>query len=678
MNGVKQLDFSHIKRAVANQWEAMQKHPLFRTSATGQELWDCYMSSFPLGTNEIYRERRAHDCSCCRNFIRDVGNVVTIVDGELVTVWDAPTGEPAYDAVCAALAAQVRSYPIAEPFLHGERVAGVDKNFEQLVDGAKTWEHFFVNIAPAYVVPRKEIATKLSEKRSAHDALLRALQEINLESIDQFLELVAQGSLYRGGEHKGVVRRFRELKVAFDEITDQQGEDLFVWLAAGNESGAIARIRNSVAGTLLSDLSEGKGLEAAVGAYEAKVAPTNYKRPTALVTTRMIEQAKATIEELGLTSALERRFAVISDISINNVLWADRKARKAINGDVFDDLIAGAQSRTPKTMDAVEEVPVERFINDVLPKAESIEVLMENKHVGNLVSLIAPVDATAGQLFKWPNKFSWSYAGELADSIKERVKQAGGNVTGDLCCRLSWHNHDDLDLHMVEPNGRRVYYGNRSGFDVSGQLDVDMNVSIPVRNPVENIFYRSHDQMQEGNYRLEVNQYNKRESSNTGFEVEIDWLGTIHSFSTETSPSTGQPVVVAEMTYTKKGGLVLKTPLKESKVSRQVWGLPTESYHRVTTVMHSPNFWDGKEIGNKHHLFMLDGCTNDGTARGFFNEFLTPELDKHRKVLEMVGSKVKPAPANEQLSGLGFSSTQKNSLVVRVKGSFTRTLKVTF
>ena len=75
---------------------------------------------------------------------------------------------------------------------------------------------------------------------------------------------------------------------------------------------------------------------------------------------------------------------------------------------------------------------------------------------------------------------------------------------------------------------------------------------------------------------------------------------------------------------------------------------------------------------------MIDGCRNDGTARGFFNEFLKAELDKHRKVLEMVGSKVKVEGSDQQLSGLGFSSTMRNSLVCRVKGSFTRTIKIVF
>ena len=55
-------------------------------------------------------------------------------------------------------------------------------------------------------------------------------------------------------------------------------------------------------------------------------------------------------------------------------------------------------------------------------------MLLETKHASNLVSLIAPVDPTSGRLLKWDNNFSWTYNGDMADSIKERVKAAGGAV----------------------------------------------------------------------------------------------------------------------------------------------------------------------------------------------------------------------------------------------------------
>jgi hypothetical protein len=398
-----------------------------------------------------------------------------------------------------------------------------------------------------------------------------------------------------------------------------------------------------------------------------------------LITKDMIEQAKKKLAELGLTSALERRYATLRDITVNNILFADRNTKRAMTGNVFDDLSATVGEKT-KSLDKIEEVSIAKFISEILPRAESLEVLLENQHQGNLVSLIAPIDPTAGSLFKWDNNFSWSYNGEFADSIKERVKQAGGKVEGDLCCRLAWFNHDDLDFHMQEPDGNTISFRTRGRVSRSGgDLDVDMNAgSGTTRTPVENIVYPSHRTMKEGVYSLIVHQFSKRESTNVGFEVEIDLMGTIYRFVHGKAVQSDLKVVVAKMNYSKKDGLTMISGLPSTQAVRTVWGVPTMTFNKVNVVMLSPNFWDEGKVGNKHFFFMLEGCLNDGSARGFFNEFLKDSLTPHRKVFEMVGSKMKVNSSPDQLSGMGFSSTQKNTLVCRVKGSFTRTIKIVF
>lgn len=184
--------------------------------------------------------------------------------------------------------------------------------------------------------------------------------------------------------------------------------------------------------TLLIDLSEGVDLEHAVKSFEAMVAPANYKRPTALVSKKMIDAAKTKIEELGLTYALERRYATLADITINNVLFADRTVRKSLDTNVFDELSASAD-RKPKKLDKVEEISIEKFIKDILPDRRiGIEVLVENKHVNNLVSLIAPVNQTATGLFKWPNNFSWSYNGDQLSGVGFSSTQRNS-----IMCRLT-------------------------------------------------------------------------------------------------------------------------------------------------------------------------------------------------------------------------------------------------
>jgi len=675
------MHFKLLKNAITNQFNKMSKYDLFTTSIEKDVMWENYLNSFPEGSNPIYRERTIHDCSCCKHFIKSIGNVVAIIDNELVSIWDLKLDDINYHTVAESMSNLVKSKNIDNIFLYPQKTVGTDKNYEHLITGdVKTYDHFFVEIpfgrnsGKNYYCEGPDIGTKLSNARASHDVLYRSLTLTNIEAINITMELISQNSIYRGQEHKFVVESFYKLKKEFDKLPESK-QDNFVWSNL-NLPESICRIKNTAIGTLLSDLSEGYDLDDAVKSFEFKVAPANYKRPTALVTKAMIETAKKKIEELGLTTALERRYANLSDISINNIIFADREATKLMKDDIFDSIVPKAQ--TINKSNTIQEISIENFISDVVPNITSMELFFENSHSNNLVSLIAPVDKNANKLFKWDNNFSWSYNGDMTDSIKERVKQAGGNVTGDLCCRLAWFNYDDLDFHMREPDGNHIYFGNKGPSFSGGRLDVDMNAGVgTTRTPVENIFYEKLSKMKEGIYELQVHNYTKRETIDVGFEIEIDYLGTVYNFNYPKQVRHNSYVSVAKFKYTKKSGFeIIETLPLSSQTSKNNWNLATQNYHKVNVFMMSPNYWDDHGVGNKHYFFMLENCENDGQARGFFNEFLREELNEHRKVIEIVGSNSKTQLTSNKLSGLGFSSTKRNEVTVRVKGNFTRVLKI--
>jgi hypothetical protein len=673
------VNFQTFQTAVARQFDMMQKHQLFRTNVEKDALYATYLSSFPAGTDLIFRKRTEHDCSCCRQFIRAVGDVVAIIEGKIVSIWDIKVpSEPAYQAVADGLSAFAKSQPIGDVFYHYEKTAGTAKSFEDMLGSMHTWDHFFVNIQPKFVMRKDAIPSTINGPRTAKETFLRALKEIDIDSVDAILDLIAQNTLYRGQEQKFAVEGFGKMKRQFNKLKTDEEREIFAWNNALTLSGAITGIRGSAVGSLLQDLAKGDELDDAVKAFGHKMDPSNYKHPTALVSKAQIEKTKATIEELGLTSALRRRFASLNDITINNVMFADRSAKTIMSGDIFDELAAATPTKA-KSSNTVEDVTIERFLADILPRAESIELLVENRHAGNMMSLIAPTDPTAGNLFKWPNNFSWAYAGEVADSIKERVKAAGGSVVGDLCCRLAWDYRDDLDFHMSEPGGDKISFMNKRRLSSNGgMLDLDANGGDGQRdNPAENIFYANRNKMKEGIYVLSVNNYSRRDDGK-GFQIEIEFDGQIHSINYERALRTGEFVMVAKIKYSRASGFEIVESLPSSQTSKNVWGIPTQSFQKVNVMMMSPNHWDDKAVGNKHYFFMIDNCKNDGTPRGFFNEFLKEELTPHRKVLEIVGSKMKVAESDDQLSGLGFSSTQKNSIQCRVKGSFTRIINIVF
>jgi hypothetical protein len=675
------MDFPKFADAVKRRYDELASMPsgLLSVDVPNDTLWLTYLYSFE--NEPVFKVRGEHDCSCCRHFLYEAGRAVAFdPQGNKQTIWDVTLDEPQYQKTADAMAGLIKSAPVSDVFGVINPASGVRVS-RAVIDGAiHSFHHFFVEHKPQYVFRKDKMATERGALRTQAEMLEKGLVQISPDAVTEVLELISSNSLYRGTEHQGMVQTFQKVQ------TEWQSSGLpastFAWMHFRQVGPATCSVKNTVIGTLLVDLSAGMNLEDAVKRFEVKVAPTNYKRPTALVTPRMVEEAKAKLIELGLYDALSRRYANLSDISINNVLYADRSVQGRMKDlDLFDALKSRVTTVSPKTFDRVDTVSLDVFLAEVLPLAQTVEVHLENKHEKNLVSVVTAGVAGSAPLFKWDNPFSWSYNGDLADSyIKERVAAKGGNVTGDVCCRLAWNNYDDLDLYMEESTAQsrhRIYYGNRASASPNkGRLDVDANAASKIKDPVENIFYGSIRDMRDGEYLLRVNQYHMMEKADTGFTVEIDILGEVQRFESSTNPPNKQFVDVARLIV--KNGQVSVTPIMNSSFqSRKLWGLDTQKWQRVAAIMKSPNHWDGeKGVGNRHFFFLLDGCVDDGNARGFYNEFLRDELTPHRKVLEMVGSKNRTQETPHQLSGIGFSESGRHEVVVRVTGKTQRVLKV--
>jgi hypothetical protein len=303
---------------------------------------------------------------------------------------------------------------------------------------------------------------------------------------------------------------------------------------------------------------------------------------------------------------------------------------------------------------------------------------VKNAHQGNFMTLTAPVNDEVERLFKWDNNFAWSYDGNVTDSgIKEKVARAGGNVTNaELRISLAWYNYDDLDIHVVEPSGNEVCFSNKGG-----KLDVDMNAGgRNSRDPVENVSYTK-DNIRDGVYKVYVNQFSRREAIDVGFAIEVESANQLHNFTYRNAVS-GRKLSI---TLTVKNGLVESiVPAKDIDgiaMSKEKWGVATETLVPVDTIILSPNYWDEQhETGNKHWFFILKNCKNPESCRGIYNEFLRGDLDKHRKVFEILGDKTKCQPTNDQLSGVGFSSTKRDVLtaVVKSANNFQKTYNINF
>lgn len=683
------MEFKQFKNLLSNNFEELTKESshLFEVDVDKDDMWNLYLDSFKPEYNQIFRERREHDCSCCRQFIKNIGNAVVIKDNEVKTIWDFETGSDEYQPVIDAMKKYIESKVVTEVYFSPTQNVGIDKNFEQTENGkVYEWNHLYLQLPNKFVNKTgRTMGDIKGDFRDVRNVFKRSLDEITEDSVLTVLELINSNTLYKGAEWKNQLTEFAKHKRAYSKLNVQEKE-LYVWEQSVKVGAVIGKIRNHSIGTLLVNISESMELDLAVKKYEQIVAPSNYKRPKAIFTKKMLEDAQKTIESLGYMDSLKRRYAKVDDITVNNILFANRDTMKKIeNKSVFDEMISDVKS-SPKKFSKVEEVAVDKFIKDILPSAKEVEIMFENKHSQNMVSLIAPEIKDSKTMFKWDNNFSWAYTGNVTDSLMaERVKSAGGKIDGDLRFSIQWNDRDtydnvDLDAHAHEPNGTHIYFGNyrnhktRSG----GTLDVDIMHCTRNQVPVENITWDSVDKMQDGEYVFKVHNYSRGSIAKSGFRAEIAFNGETHEFDYSKPTSCGEYIEVARVTL-KNGVFTIKSSLSSSVSSKEVWGVKTNDFVPVSAICYSPNYWnEQKGIGHQHLFFMIKNCVNPEIPNGFYNEFLKQELYEHKRVFEALGGKMRVEDTDNQLSGVGFSMTKRAEVIVKVKGSTERVIKVKF
>lgn len=684
--------FMEFKKALQAHFNEMQKDAdkLFEVLVDKDELWNTYLNSFPAGTNPIFRERTEHDCSCCRHFIKSIGAAIIIKDGQAHTIWELKLNDPTYQTVANALDAFVKSHAVSDIYLSKFKQIGTDHNFEEIDGKAHRWDHFFLELPDKFVNRTSSSNEEIKGQfRDTRNVFKRSLDEITMDAVDTVLELINSNTLYKGEEWKTALNEFKKYKKEYDKLTTATDKALYTWEKSIKAGMAIGRIRNHSIGTLLVNISEDMDLDLAVKKYEQIVAPANYKRPKAIFTKKMLEDAKKTITELGYMDSLQRRFATLNDISVNNVLFSNKDAaKKMVDADDIFGQMEKDVAVSPKKFSKVEEISAQDFIDKVLPTAKEIEAFVENKHEKNFVSLIAPVNPDAKTMFKWNNGLSWAYSGNITDSdMKQNVKAAGGNVDGVLRFSIMWNeaqnDNSDLDAHCIEPDSNEIYYGNCRKPRMSrmgGQLDIDITrpmEQMKGKPSVENITWADKSHMKPGTYRFFVRQFAARGSK--GFKAEIEFDGEIHAFEYN-HPVSGD-VQVAEVTLDANGNFSIKEKLagNSSISSREIWGVNTNQFVPVSVISYSPNYFDEQDgIGHRHLFFFLKDCVNTEEPNGFYLEFLDNDLMKHKRVFEALGAKCHVEDTDDQLSGIGFSMTKRAELVIKVKGATERIMKIKF
>lgn len=699
------ITYKQLKRKQTDHWEKILKHKsvILMADVDWGSKWDYYLDSIPAELNPLYKERREFDCNCCKGFLRQIGAAV-IVDsgGKPDTIWNFSGGE--YQPMLDAMHKLVLEAPIQGPLKNVKRQIGTDKNLAKKDNDVLTFDHWYLEVPPAVVIYNNESA---GEYASGVGVFRRTLEEITDDAINVVLDLVASKTLVRGDSWKAQLNQVLKLK---DEYLKVKAEWRKYWLYAkyAEVGSATAKIKSSSIGVLLTDISQGMDLDSAVSRYETVVAGPNYKRPKPIFTAAMLEAAKKELSELGLLQSLQHRHATTNDIAAKDMCFIDRSIKQKSAGDVFAEMLGDVEKVVnPRTFSGVERVTSDDFLTNVLPRASKVEVLFESRHTQQLMSLLAPEDATSPSITKWGNNFVWSYTGNVASAdLKQRVKAAGGRVDGLLRFSHKWNHHPGkanqslMDLHMFfpgwegdkhhskltnnnnchdhYPRTRRVGWNNRIDTISGSGQDVDYTARAPIGYvPVENITVPNGRKLPEGDYVFKIHNWDLRQTTTSGFYAEIEFGGQVYEFDHPEPLEHKEWITLAIVTF-KDGEFRMKEllhPVSQSQIN--VWGLKTNTWHEVLAISNSPNYWDDN-VGYRHLFFFMKGAVNNEEMNSFYNEFLPESLNKYRKFMEALGAKMSVPKSDSQLSGIGFNFDQRNDVVVRVTGATSRVMRVVF
>lgn len=682
-----------------------------------------YLHSFPTQYRAIFRdsESTVHNCNNCHNFIKRYGNVVAIINGQIVSMFSVDMSKVSeeYLPSITAMNELVINSKVKEVFfetfndlnlLNYGKVKksdlifklGISENHKQYTEveansfpgkvnttDIYSFHHFAVELPRQFVnMSGKSIESIMAEYRDKYNVFKRGMTEISLDTFMLVKDLILQNSLLNGESYLGLLNECIKYK---ERLESTSADDNWFWTETYEMSEGLAKFRNTLLGTLCVELTEGKELNEACLAWNKRADPANYMKATAPITQKQRDEAVKRITELGYEESFERRFATINDIDINEILHVSNNDSTIKTASVFDKLKPNKPTQHKRAeFDKVEEVSIDKFMKDILPTATGIELFLENKHLGNMCVMTTSENLNSKGLFKYSNNFSKTFKGNLAGKslIKDAVKGRGGKV--DTPVRVSIHfplTTDDYDLHCCEPNRNHIYYSNRRQTHLSsGVLDLDAQGTdgqFPPEKRVENLTYSDISKMPNGTYHLKVNNYSDNSEIPVEFSVEVEINGDISTFTRKADLFTGTvsigflSVNNEVVTYIPDENMIV---LESKTISIDSWGVSTNHFHKVNLVCLSPNFWGENAVGNKHYMFMLEGCKADTSIRSFHNEDLNAELREERKVLEVFGNALllEPDPSKPQLAGLGFNSTVRDEVVLKISGSHKRMIKVKF
>jgi hypothetical protein len=382
-----------------------------------KHLSSAFLESF----EEAYRQE--HNCSTCRRFISMYGNAVYILeDGSLKSaLWDPEDAPAGFEDALATLKHSVESAGVVDTTFYypGNSATGGEWGAHE----SGGFNHLYVpeEITRSFSSTRQTNRTCRAAYRERHRVLVSGLfklGEARTELFKKALLILQSAEIQSGEKFIPWVKWLYKVSTMKDTVKNKLHLSNLLFKEATIAPNGWCEFRDSTVGTLLENIQSGMSTDQIIRFHNKIVAPWVYQRPTAAPTEGNVQQAEKLIAELGLETALQRRFATLDEVlAFTTPLWSTTpEPAKESKGGIFGDIARKGDDQKPKAENEVSEVyggvkTFDVFARTILPTAQRIR-LHFNVPRTNLGGILTGVDPAAGRLFSYEtdkarNPFNW-------------------------------------------------------------------------------------------------------------------------------------------------------------------------------------------------------------------------------------------------------------------------------
>lgn len=389
------LDYRATLRLLQQTFDMSADRPLFVLDVPPGALGQAFLAGLPAD------QRQHHDCRACLRFLDIVGPLALITDAGTISPFMRAIAAvapgiygPAFMRVADVL--RRRSAPIAGVLVLEAGACRFGRELDVATDGRR-WSHFTIRVG--HTGGLRPNVTETSHQASArllheHGLVMQALADFTIEQ----LELA--GALLRSDKFQRREKALPQLGWLIDlhhkSTNVPARRSALVWRAVATAPAGWAHVRGNVLGALLTDIADGLDHAAIAKRWNERMDPTQYQRPTAPVTEGNVAQAERMVADLGIASALQRRFARLEEI---DAVWKPAHLEApARSPSVFGHLLKGKPSVQGVDLPPITVTWV-KFAATVLPDADLVEVLAPR--MGGFCALVTAVDPEAKPILQW-------------------------------------------------------------------------------------------------------------------------------------------------------------------------------------------------------------------------------------------------------------------------------------